>query len=95
MAAYFFDSSALVKRYVRESGTSWAMGILRPPANRIYVAHITAVEVAAALSRRARGGSLTSSDATKAIRRLRRAFAGRFLRVAITSSVIDRAVDLT
>lgn len=47
MTAYFFDSSALVKRYVRETGTTWVIGILRSPANSIYVAQIAEVEVAA------------------------------------------------
>jgi hypothetical protein len=27
--AYFVDSSALVKRYVRETGTAWVRGITR------------------------------------------------------------------
>ncbi len=41
MAVYFFDSSAIVKRYVSETGTAWVSGIIVPAAgNRIYVAAI-------------------------------------------------------
>ena len=43
-AAYFVDSSALVKRYVVEAGTGWVRGITRhSPSTVIYIAHITAV----------------------------------------------------
>jgi predicted HTH domain antitoxin len=32
VAAYFFDSSAVVKRYVREIGTAWGLSITAPTA---------------------------------------------------------------
>ena len=32
MAAYVFDSSAVVKRYVRETGTAWVLSVLEPGA---------------------------------------------------------------
>jgi uncharacterized protein len=52
-AAYFVDSSALVKRYVLETGTAWVRGITRKnPSTVIYIAHITAVEVTCAVARR-------------------------------------------
>ena len=57
--AYFVDSSALVKRYVRETGTAWVRGITRRrPSTDIYIALITAVEVTSAIARR-RGGTLS------------------------------------
>ncbi len=38
MAAYFLDASALVKRYVTETGTPWVTGLLDPAArNRLYM----------------------------------------------------------
>lgn len=94
MQTFFLDSSALVKRYVRETGTAWVISLLRSPANRIYLAHITLVEVAAAASRRALGGSITPADAARAIRRLRRSFDRKLLKIAIGSSVVQHAVDL-
>ncbi len=49
MAAYFFDSSAIVKRYVRETGTAWVRRMTRHGRpDRIYLARITAVETASA-----------------------------------------------
>ena len=63
MAAYFLDSSALVKRYVTETGTPWVIGLLDPAArNRLYIARITGAEVTAALTRRERGGHLSATD---------------------------------
>ena len=54
MAAYFLDSSAIVKRYVAESGSAWIVDLMDPArANRLYVASIAGAEVVAALSRRA------------------------------------------
>jgi len=68
VAAYFLDASALVKRYVTETGTPWLTGLLDPAArNRLYVARITAVEVTAALTRKERGGHLSAADTASAI----------------------------
>ncbi len=50
MAVYFIDSSALVKRYVSETGSAFVTDITAPAAgHRLYVARITRVEVIAAL----------------------------------------------
>ena len=63
MAALFFDSSALVKRYASETGTNWIFSLVRPSANnRLYLARITGVEVVAALTKRMRVGSLTAAQ---------------------------------
>ena len=67
MAGYFVDSSALVKRYVNETGSVWLSGLISPAAgNDIYIARITTVEVIVALTRRAHGGTITAADASAA-----------------------------
>ncbi len=49
MAAYSFDSSAIVKRYVQETGTTWVRRMTRHGRpERIYLTRITAVETAPA-----------------------------------------------
>jgi uncharacterized protein len=59
VAGYFVYSSALVKRYVQETGSMWLSGLVTPAAGHdIYIARITTVEVIAALTRRARGGAI-------------------------------------
>lgn len=68
MSTYFFDSSALVKRYAQETGTNWVTGIADPQANNLlYIVRLTAVEVTAALARRRRGKSLSPKDAASAL----------------------------
>ncbi|MEK7833038.1 MAG: type II toxin-antitoxin system VapC family toxin, partial [Acidobacteriota bacterium] len=92
MAAYFFDSSALMKRYANETGTAWVVGIFKPAlANRIYVAQITLVEVIAALTRRTRSGRLNPTATAKGISRFRRAFDDPFRKVEITEALIQKA----
>ena len=69
MAVYFFDSSALVKRYAQETGSAWVEVLTRTRRRVIvlYLARITAVEVVAAVARRQRGGALSTADAAAAI----------------------------
>ena len=69
-AAYFVDSSALVKRYVQETGTSWVRRLTRrSPSTVIYIARITAVEVASAVARRRKDRTLTSKKASSIFHR--------------------------
>ncbi len=95
MAAYFLDSSALVKRYARETGTAWVVSLFKPAAaNFIYAARITFVEVVAALTRRTRSGRLVPTATAKSLIRFRRAFAGKFLIVDVTASLVENAAAL-
>lgn len=72
MPAYFFDSSALVKRFARERGSAFVLRLLRPSSkNRLYAARITEVEVCAALARRRKGTTINAGQAAKGLRRLR------------------------
>ena len=72
MSIYFLDSSALVKRYVTEIGSTWIRALTTPDArNPLIIARITWVEVLSALARRQREGSLTSDDVAQAIRAFR------------------------
>lgn len=95
MAAYFLDSSALVKRYARETGTAWVAGLFKPASgNRIYSARITFVEVVAALTRRTRSGRLTSTATAKSLARFRRAFAGKVSVIEVTPPLVEAAAGL-
>ena len=70
MAAYFLDSSALVKRYAADTGSAWVENLTDPRSgNRIYVAAITHVEVVAAIARKKKGLLLSATDAAAAIAR--------------------------
>ncbi len=92
MAAYFCDSSALVKRYAREQGTSWMIGLFRRAAGNIfYAARITRVETIAALAAKERGGFLTATELRRAIARVRRDFTRRMYISDATPALLERA----
>jgi predicted nucleic acid-binding protein len=56
VSAYFFDSSAIVKRYVKEEGSAWVISTSdRASGAHVYLASITGVEVVAALARKRKG----------------------------------------
>jgi len=95
VAAYFIDSSGLVKRYVQEVGTLWVRGITRhSPSTAIYIARITAVEVTSAVARRRKGRTLTSAKASSILHRFRQHLAGRYTVIEITPVLFNDAMRL-
>ena len=93
MAFYFFDSSAIVKRYAVESGSPWIFKILRPSSqNLAFVAGIAGAEVVAALARKRKGQVLSPAEASKAIRRFKRHFSRRFQKISISDKVVATAM---
>ena len=94
-SAYFLDSSALVKRYVIETGTGWVRRLTRHnPSTVIYIAHITTVEVTCAIARRRKGRTLTAAKASSLLRRFRQHLAGRYVIVEVTPGLLDEATRL-
>ncbi len=96
MAAYFLDSSGLVKRYIVETGTPWLRGLVAPTsANTFYIAQIAGAEVVAAITLRVRRKATTLPDATLAIANFRYDFDRGYYAVPATLAVIKLAMDLT
>jgi predicted nucleic acid-binding protein len=71
VADYFFDSSALVKAYLAETGTGWVRTILDDPKHRISISALAEVEVISALTRRFNEGDLTRLELDLACDELR------------------------
>jgi predicted nucleic acid-binding protein len=95
VASYFFDSSAIVKRYVNEVGTVWVTSLIEPTAgNEILMARISGVEVVAAIKRRERIGTTSFPNAQVAITGFRRDFAVFFTILEISVSLISEAMSL-
>jgi predicted nucleic acid-binding protein len=94
-AYYVVDSSALVKRYVLETGTAWVRRLTRrSPSTVIYIAHITAVEVTCAVARRRKGKTLTPSRTSSILRRFRQHLASRYTVIEVTPALLDEAMQL-
>lgn len=95
MAVYFLDTSAVVKRYVRETGTAWIQAITAPTAgNVLCVARITRPETVAALTRRERGGHITPANVAMALRDFDQDFTQQYLVVTMADALIDHAAAL-
>jgi predicted nucleic acid-binding protein len=95
LAAYYFDTSALVKRYVQEPGTIWVTGVASPMGNHdIYVVRITGPEMIAAFFRKARRGEAAINDVRRAAEDSRSDFRDQYQVVEITEGIADRAMLL-
>jgi predicted nucleic acid-binding protein len=69
----FFDTSALVKRYVEEPGSTMVRAALR--AHAVVAARVTLAEAAAAVTRAARAGAIAEEQRDVILARLPMDFA--------------------
>ncbi|MFZ4660101.1 MAG: type II toxin-antitoxin system VapC family toxin [Caldilineaceae bacterium] len=90
MNHFFFDTSALVKRYVRETGSRWVDSLVTQPDARVYLSRLAEAEVSAAITRR-----LSSNAAARLLRHFDHDVATTYIQLTITDSIIDDAVQLT
>jgi predicted nucleic acid-binding protein len=95
MAHYYLDSSALVKRYVTERGTTWVEDLCEARAGHmIYTVRVSGAEIIAALFRRARSGSLSLAAAQAEAAQFKIDLANDYQVVEVTESVVDIAMRL-
>ena len=89
------NSSALVKRYISEIGSTWVLSLFDPTLNNdVLIAAITGVEIVAAITRRARGGSISAMDAMAACTQFRSDLQPEYQVVEITENIINSAMAL-
>ena len=95
MADYFLDTSAVVKRYVQETGTAWIRTLAASATGHfIYLARITEVEVTSALARRRGQPGLSVAQARTALGLFRQDFAQDYRIAEITMPLLERAALL-
>jgi predicted nucleic acid-binding protein len=95
VAAYYLDTSALVKRYALEIGTAWVRALTDPSAgNDLFTVRIAGPELIAALARKVRTGELAPTDASRASANFRLDWAGDFQVIEVNEQVALRAMDL-
>jgi predicted nucleic acid-binding protein len=95
MPAYYLDASAVVKRYVWETGSAWVQALCSNEDNTLIIAEITLAEVASAFARAARGGRISAEERLSYLDLFIGDCAERYRLVATERTIIDRAVDLT
>ncbi|MGB3650477.1 MAG: type II toxin-antitoxin system VapC family toxin [Rivularia sp. (in: cyanobacteria)] len=95
MAVYFIDSSALVKRYINETGSKWILNLFKQGLNNeVFIAAIAGVEIVAAITRRGRGGSINVTDATTGCNQFKYDLVSEYQVIQITESIINSAMAL-
>ena len=91
MSFAYFDTSAVVKRYVLEPGSPQARGLLR--RHDFLSSAITPLEILSALGRRKQSGELSEKNFTAAIRRVG-SDRGRWELIELGAVVLDRAEEI-
>ena len=92
MIAAFFDTSALLKQYVAEIGSSWVRAYLvASPAPVVFVSSLTLVEATCAFARRLRDGSLRTESHNTLVRAFEYDVNSRFRPLAVTPQTIETA----
>jgi predicted nucleic acid-binding protein len=95
MALYFFDSSALVKRYVHEHGSAWVREATAGASGHlIHLSLLTVAELASALARRQREGSLTVLERVRLFGAFLLDCASAYLLLRVEEDVLEQAISL-
>jgi len=93
MAMYFLDSSALVKRYIRETGSDWVCNLFDPSlGNQFFIAAIAGVEIISAITRRAKNGSINVADAIAIRNQFKQDFQAEYQIIEISENIINSAI---
>jgi hypothetical protein len=94
-ATSYLDSSALVKRYLVETGTPWVQTWCTDPIETVAVGEIGLVEIAAAFAGKLRGAHITSAEYNGARADLAADARDEYVLVRINRAVVDEAIELT
>lgn len=96
MTTYYVDSSALVKRYVNETGSKWVQALCDPTAGHVLaLAHIGLVEVAAALGVKERQSILPTKIRDALIHDLQQDALHQYWLIDVDHPIINQANALT
>jgi predicted nucleic acid-binding protein len=94
MAVYYMDTSALVKRYARETGTDWVMSLADSAAQDLYTVRVTGPEMIAALFRKARMKEVPLEEARRAAYNFRQDWMFQYLILEVSAGVASQAMEL-
>lgn len=93
---FYLDASALVKRYLSETGSAWVESLCaNVKTNAIAIAHVGMVEMAAAFAAKRRGQFITPAEHESALTDLVHDAGTRYRLVAVGPAIISSAIELT
>lgn len=91
---YFADTSALIKRYLSEVGSSYVRGLAGTTGTVFYQTFLTPLETASALYRRYRAGRISTEELSFLLKSYAAHSHEEYLLVPYSESLIDLAVKL-
>jgi predicted nucleic acid-binding protein len=94
VAFYFFDTSALVKRYHHESGSGQVDAIFNDPDSDLIISELAIVELASALRRKQNRGEITVQALNNALTYFAHEVSGDLVVAGFHSGFIQQARDL-
>lgn len=94
MDTYFFDTSALVKRYAPEPGTEAVDALIDASDSRIVITSLTVVETTSAARRKYNSGTFSERDVSSLLATFYREATTDFAIVPLDESVMAAALDL-
>lgn len=95
MSIFYFDTSALVKRYIEEQGSEWVKEVFSSEDKHIILlSEITIIEFAAALGKRERLGEITKLERKRGLKFFSQHCASQYKFEPIHQGVIHHATLL-
>lgn len=95
MTTYYLDTSALVKCYVRESGTTWIRDlVLAPQLHVFYTVRLAGPELVAALFRKARTNEISHAGAGRLAQGFKVDWRRRYRILEVNAEISDSAMEL-
>lgn len=97
MSHYYIDTSALLKRYLIETGSSWVRNITDiESSHTVLISELTLAEAAAGIAARSRmPGGISNNRRVLILGQFLRECDERYLLLAANREIVNRAVDLT
>jgi predicted nucleic acid-binding protein len=94
MNYFYFDSSALVKRYAKEIGTELVESLCQKKEVAIFISDIALAELGAAFARKLREGEITEDEYTAMLGDFKDDYFYEYFKVSISFEVLNLAVSL-
>jgi predicted nucleic acid-binding protein len=91
----YFDTSALVKRYITEVGSDWVKTLLENRTSGLFTSRLSIIEGACTFARRHREGMLSPEDYRQLLAIFDYDFAYRYNTLDVEQMVIDTARQMT
>ncbi len=95
MGSLYFDTSALVKYYIAETGSHYVRQLVDAPGNSISISQLTIVEVAAAVQKRWRAKEIGERHRVRTLARFGIDYRQRYQIVRASDQIVELAVALT